>query len=145
MKHYTYTPIYTNKKNYNKSNNYSKILDNIILTDVMNQNSYLKTKDNYSIKNIFVNKKKNIDTIIDDAIDIIKAIDIINNYRKKDIVFEKGTKYNYAGIPVIFYDDEIQIGFNIYSYSDLYDKSFINSLAPEDKDDIIKISIKINI
>lgn len=145
MKHYTFKTYTPNNNINNKSNNYSKILDDIILSDVIKQNNYLKTKkknDNL-ITSLFNNKKKNdIKIIIKDTYNII---DVINKYYNNDIIFEKGIKYNYAGIPVIFYDDEIQIGFDTYSYNDLRNINFINSLTPKDKENITKIFININI
>ena len=47
------------------------------------------------------------------------------------------------GLPIIFYNDEIQIGTDIYSYSDFSDYNFISSLSPEIKKTIININIKL--
>ena len=48
------------------------------------------------------------------------------------------------GTPIIFYDDEIQIGFDTYKYSNFNNISFLNSLTPKTKNTIINIYIKGN-
>lgn len=139
MKHYTYKTINTNNKSDNNKSNFSKILDNIILSDIINQNSFLKKNK----------QKKNIIKFTDTpkyTMDIFEALGILSNYSKKnETKIDKGILQYINNIPVIFYDDEIQIGFDIYSYDDLDNINFINSLTPKAKEDIIKISIKINI
>lgn len=139
MKHYTYKTINTSNNFNNNKSNFSKILDNIIFSDIINQNTFLKKnkQKNNTIK--FTNTPKY-------TMDIFDAINILSNYsKKKETKIDKGTLQYIGNIPVIFYDDEIQIGFDIYSYDDLDNINFINSLTPKAKEDIIKISIKINI
>ena len=98
-----------NIKNTNNGNIYSQILDDIILSTVKKNNSYL------------FNTKKGI----------MKGIKLGKIYRLEN------------GLPVIFYNDEIQIGTDIYSYSDFSDYNFISSLSPEIKKTIININIKL--
>ena len=111
-----------NIKNTNNGNIYSQILDDIILSTVKKNNSQGDT--------LFA-----------------KACDILANYGKKKSIM-KGIKLGKIyrlenGLPVIFYNDEIQIGTDIYSYSDFSDYNFISSLSPEIKKTIININIKL--
>ena len=76
-----------------------------------------------------------------------KACDILANYGKKKNTM-KGIKLGKIyrlenGLPIIFYNDEIQIGTDIYSYSDFSDYDFISSLSPEIKKTNISINIKL--
>ena len=43
------------------------------------------------------------------------------------------------GTPIVFYDDEIQIGFDSYKYSDFSDFSFLSGLSANTKKTIINI------
>ena len=138
---------YTFSKNNNKNNifsfssskpNYSKILDNIIIADVIKKNSYL------------FGKKNNAD-IFDDLIgikntssDLDKAIKFLANYKKYNTSYKLpyilGKMYTLSdGTPIIFYDDEIQIGFDTFKYNDFSDFSFLNGLSANTKKTIINI------
>lgn len=145
MKHYTYKTLNTNTTSKSTTTNFSKILDNIILSDIKKQNSFLNpfktnTTSNKT-KKIFINTNpKNINT---SSFDLFDAIRILDSYGKNNIKFTKGEQYFIEGTPIIFYDDEIQIGFDIYSYDDLSNIDFIKCLTPEAKETITKISIKI--
>lgn len=137
-----------NIKNANNGNIYSQILDDIILSTVKKNNSYL-----------FNTKKKN-DDLIDAMFNELdhtyiykrdnlfaEACKILANYGKKKSIM-KGIKLGKIyrlenGLPIIFYNDEIQIGTDIYSYSDFNDYDFISSLSPEVKKTIININIKL--
>lgn len=141
-----------NIKNANNGNIYSKILDDIIFSTVKKNNSYL-----------FNTKKKDDDDLIDAMFGELehtyiyeplkgdtlfaKACDILANYgKKKDTI--KGIKLGKiyrleSGLPIIFYNNEIQIGTDLYSYSDFSDYNFISSLSPEIKQTIININIKL--
>lgn len=137
-----------NIKNTNNGNIYSQILDDIILSTVKKNNSYL------------FNTKKEEDDLIDamfnelDHTYIYKrdslfanACKILANYGKKKSIMKDiklGKIYRLEnGLPIIFYNDEIQIGTDIYSYSDFSDYNFISSLSPEIKKTIININIKL--
>ena len=162
-KEYTFT---FNKNTRNNSffgtsgaTNYSKILDNLIASDIMNKNSYLKnyysTSANDTIScalgEIF---KKPAGIIIDsialkDNNKFIKAANFLANYKKKNtlfsnIIFGKTYKLN-DGTPIIFYDDEIMIGLDLYSYDDFKDITFLNLLPKKTKSAIINITTIINI
>ena len=137
-----------NIKNTNNGNIYSQILDDIILSTVKKNNSYL------------FNTKKNDDDLIDAMFNELdhtyiykrdslfaEACKILANYGKKKSIM-KGIKLGKIyrlenGLPIIFYNDEIQIGTDIYSYSDFNDYDFISSLSPEVKKTIININIKL--
>lgn len=154
---YTFGKNDNNKFNFfhtSSKPNYSKILDDIIISDVIKKNSYLLNKSNTYINNT--------DDILlganSYASDLDKAILFLANYKKyKKIYLNKipyalNKMYTLSdGTPIIFYDDEIQIGFDTYSYSNFNNASFINSLTPKKKNIIINIfntigaDIKINI
>lgn len=126
--------------------NYSKILDDIILTDIVKKNSYLfkNYKDDY-LDDILINAKPTNEPKFDS--DFIKAANFLTNYKKLKksytIPFKLNTTYTLAdGTPIIFYDDEIQIGFDVYKYSTFSDLSFLNSLNKNTKDIIINIYTK---
>lgn len=137
-----------NIKNTNNGNIYSQILDDIILSSVKKNNSYLfntKKEDNDLIDAMFdeldhtyIYKRDSL---------FANACKILANYGKKKSIM-KGIKLGKIyrlenGLPIIFYNDEIQIGTDIYSYSDFSDYDFISSLSPEIKKTIININIKL--
>lgn len=154
----TYTFKFDNNKKYTTpSNNYTTILDDIITSSIIKKNSYLF--DTPTTKtNIFVDK------IVDSAFDNIvikaalkdsefaKAAKFLANYNKKTTLpFTFGKIYKLSdGTPIIFYDNEIQIGADCYLYNDFGNLSFLDSLTSDFKKTIIdiytngmKISIKI--
>lgn len=145
-----------------KSTNYSKTLDDIIINDVIKKNGYL-----------FNSTKKEDDANIFDALIGNTPIIINGSYLKADDKFTKAAKFlaNYKsnkkyynipyilgkmyklsdGTPIVFYDDEIMIGFDTYKYDDFGNISFLNGLTNTTKNVIINIftdgisNIKINI
>lgn len=137
-----------NIKNTNNGNIYSKILDDIILSTVKKNNSYLfntKKKDDDLIDAMF-NELDHTYIYKRDSL-FAEACKILANYGKKKSIM-KGIKLGKIyrlenGLPIIFYNDEIQIGTDIYSYSDFNDYNFISSLSPEVKKTIININIKL--
>ena len=137
-----------NIKNTNNGNIYSQILDDIILSTVKKNNSYLfntKKKDDDLIDARF-NELDHTYTYKRDSL-FAEACKILANYGKKKSIM-KGIKLGKIyrlenGLPIIFYNDEIQIGTDIYSYSDFNDYNFISSLSPEIKKTIININIKL--
>lgn len=137
-----------NIKNTNNGNIYSQILDDIILSTVKKNNSYLfntKKKDDDLIDAMF----KELDHTYIYKRDSLfaEACKILANYGKKKSIMKDiklGKIYRLEnGLPIIFYNDEIQIGTDIYSYSDFNDYDFISSLSPEIKKTIININIKL--
>ena len=137
-----------NIKNTNNGNTYSQILDDIILSTVKKNNSYLfntKKKDDDLIDAMF-NELDHTYIYKRDSL-FAEACKILANYGKKKSIM-KGIKLGKIyrlenGLPIIFYNDEIQIGTDIYSYSDFNDYNFISSLSPEIKKTIININIKL--
>ena len=139
MKTYTFTTSnINNSKNFideiigkSKSTNYSKILDDIIYDNVIKKNSYL-----------FTGMKKsryigNVDS------DFLKAAEFLANYKEPknklyDFIIGR-TYYLSDNTPIIFYDDEIQIGFDVFKYSDFTSTDFISTIAPKMKNTIIDI------
>ena len=140
MKTYTFTKSDFNnsKKNFideiigkSKSTNYSKILDDIIYDNVIKKNSYL-----------FTGMKKSR-YIGDVDSDFLKAAEFLANYKEpknKLYNFIIGRTYYLSdNTPIIFYDDEIQIGFDVFKYSDFTSTDFISAIAPKMKNTIIDI------
>jgi len=124
--------------------NYSEIIDNIILADIKKKNSYLFTSDSTTYIPLSSSYLKADDKFI-------KAANFLANYKKnkkiyKTIPYELGKMYTLSdGTPIVFYDDEIQIGFDTFKYSDFSDLSFLNGISDNTKKAIINISININL
>lgn len=135
--------------NANNGNIYSKMLDDIILDTIMKNNSYLydaKKKEAdlidamfANIDNTYINKPLKGDDLF------TKACKVLAGYNKKKAKgITLGKVYRLTdGTAIIFYDDEIQIGTDLYSYADFDDYSFISGLTPEKKKIIIEINIKL--
>ena len=136
-----------NIKNTNNGNIYSQILDDIILSSVKKNNSYLfNTKKENDLIDAMFNELDHTYIYKRDNL-FAEACKLLANYGKKKSIM-KGIKLGKIyrlenGLPIIFYNDEIQIGTDIYSYSDFSDYNFISSLSPEIKKTIININIKL--
>lgn len=133
----SFIPFYT--KSYEP--NYSKIIDDSILANIIDKNSYLfgttyTTKSSPIILDSSYLKA-------DDT--FIKAADFLahyKNYKKKyiNLPYILGKMYKLSdGTPIVFYDDEIQIGFDFFKYSDLSNLSFLNGITDNTKKIIINI------
>lgn len=123
----------------NGSTNYSSILDDIIVSDVIKKNSYLFNSYNDYLDDLLTSKP-----LKDDNLEFIKAAKFLANYKKNYYKLPK--KYIYGkmytlsdGTPVVFYDDEIQIGFDTYKYTDFGDTILLNMLPSKTKKIIINI------
>lgn len=144
------------KKNNNKNTffisskpNYSKILDNIIASDIIKKNDYLfKTAKNDYLDDLLFNAKPTKD------IELEKAINFLANYKTMKSIYTLPFKLNTLyylpdKTPIIFFDDEIQIGHDSYGYNDFTNYAYISKLAPSKKKIIIDIynasGISINI
>lgn len=157
-KTYSFTSNNTNTSkfflNSNPRTNYSEMLDDIITADIIDKNKYLFKGINTS----YIGDEPIIITgsylKADDS--FIKATKFLANYKKNKslykIPFIIGKLYTLSdGTRVIFYDDEIQIGFDTYKYSDFGNIAFLNDLTTTKKSAIINIftggidNIKINI
>lgn len=139
MKTYTFTTSElknNGKKNFvdsilgkSTTTDYSKILDDIIADSVIKKNRYLFTKPDTC------KPTGSLD-------DFLKAASFLANYKepKKKYNFIIGHTYHLNdNTPIIFYDDEIQIGFDVFKYSDFYSLDFINSLSRDTQKTIIDI------
>lgn len=151
MKH---TTFYISNNSNNSSNsfltdntNYSKILDDIIATNIKKSNPYLNTIENNDDFYSKILKASNCSANCCSCLkndEFIKAANFLANYKKnktiKKLPFIFGKTYKLIdGTPIIFYDDEIQIGFDLYSYSNFGDTLFLKSLTPTTKKLIINI------
>ena len=152
----TKTFSFTSKKNNNfndtfflntsKSKN-SKILDNLILADIIKKNDYLFGGNNYSYtidsKPIILGSKLKYSD------EFTKAADFLANYKtykKKytNIPYELNKMYTLSdGTRIVFYDDEIQIGSLFYKYSDFSNLNFLNTISEPVKKIIINININL--
>lgn len=145
----TFTFSTTNNKNNNTfqftgNTNYSKIIDAGITADLIKKNSYLfkNFKKNEDANIFMTNLGYKPTSYIDD--DFTKALKFIANYKKYKktytLPYILGKMYTLSdGTPIVFYDDEVQIGFDSYSYSDFYKPSFLNNLNANTKKIIINI------
>lgn len=135
---------------FNNNNNqfftdtdYSEILNAIITDDVIKKNDYLFNKNTTESYN---------NSSSTDLNNLLKAANYLANYKQpnsKKFAYGK-TYYLIDGTPIIFYDDEIQIGFDVFKYDDFGIDAFINNLKPSTKKLIIDIytnanNIKVNI
>ena len=148
----TKTFNFTTKKNNNgtffhNNTDYSKIIDNIIIADIAKKNDYLfNYKNDTDILASLIGDEPIIinssNLKADD--DFIKATKFLANYKtykkKYNIPYKYGEMYKLSdGTPIVFYNDEIQIGFDVYSYNDFKNFSFLNNLTTEKKNIIINI------
>ena len=143
-----------NNNNFKSGEYYSKILDNLIYADIIDKNPYLfETTSNKTTGDIYLDKmigldKKNtikISSSLKDAIDFADAANFLANYNKIKTIklpYEYGKTYELAdGTPIIFFDDSIQIGFDLYYFNDFSKPSFIEALTPSLKKTIATIYI----
>ena len=137
----TYTFGKKNTFHTSSKPNYSKIIDDVIAADIIAKNSYLFSsyKNNY-LDDIIINAKPAKDTKLENAINLLANYDKLKTKKTYTIPFKLNTTYTLSdGTPVIFYDDEIQIGFDVFKYADFSDLAFINALTPKKKKIIIDI------
>lgn len=140
--------------------NYSTLLDNIIATNIAKTNKYLFDDGSSDFYTLLLNdsaKKHtcNLCCLTNNNDKFTKAANFIANYGKNKSIklpISFGKIYKLLdGTPIAFYEDEIQIGMDLYSYSDFKDITFLNSLPKKTKNIIINIfnakanSIEINI
>lgn len=149
MKHYTFD--INNGFNFGDNNNisnscgtctfcskpnYSKILDDIIATNIIKSNKYLG--DYFTTKKTETTK-----------CDFCPLFDCPLKKKAKSYLFDLhngkkiilGKKYLYGDTIIIFYDDEIQIGTKTYSYDDFDNIAFLNAIEEPKKKIIIDIYI----
>lgn len=153
MKNYTFKINNNNNNIYNKSNetNWSKIIDDLILSNIKDSSPNLKSildsrKEKNFIESMITDSNSKLrildcDNCCNINCPLYKAANYINTYKKNTTFpYILGKTYKLSnGTPIIFYDDEIQIGFDTYSYDLFSDFSFIDSLADDIKKTIITI------
>lgn len=146
MKTYTFN---INKKNtsdksftfnlFHKSNktDYSKTLDNIIYDNMMKVNPYLKSKEEIDTSVLIFNTANNLN----ENIEFKKAANFLANYNKmKKFPYIIGKLYKLIdGTLVMFYEDEVQIGHDVYTYEEFNNISFLNTISEPKKKIIIDI------
>lgn len=126
------------------STNYSSIIDDIILADIIDKNNYLFKKP--ATKKYTANIEDG-DILSIGCPKLHDAGKFITNYKKYINTYKLPFKLNEMytltdGTPIIFYDDEVQIGFDTYKYSNFSDLSFLNNLSTKKKNIIINIYTK---
>lgn len=157
MKYTTFT-FNTGKKNNsfninNGSTNYSKALDDIILSNLKSTTPYIfkdatlgaafdelnktKTKSIDITINGGAKSSKKIPTLLD-AINYFKG----NNYNFTKLISDYPT-YHINGTPITIFEDEIQIGYDLIPFNLFDDYNYINGLSNNTKKTIIDIYITI--
>ena len=129
---------------------YSTILNNLIATNIKETNPYLNGsyKENNEIAAIIADSKKKhglnlFGGCLGENDKFLKAANFIANYGKTTyttLPFKYNKIYKLIdGTPICFYDDEIQIGMDLYSYSDFSNTTFLKTLSAPTKKIIINI------
>jgi len=152
MKHYT---IKINNKNNNSFNfrtfaNASESLDTLILSNMKKMNPYLKSNDS-TLDAMFaaagldtgdriIIPNRDYSYLLKDNFntEFIKAAKFLSTYspRKKYTLFD--------GTPIEFFEDEIQIGYDLIPLYKLSRPEYYHTFAPAIKNTIINIFISIN-
>ena len=141
----TYTFGKNNKfNNFHTSSkpNYSKIIDDIILADIIDKNSYLFGKTTLDADDILLTAKPTKENKLDNA------IKFLSNYKKYKTSFKCPFALNKTytltdGTPVVFYDDEIQIGYELIPLNE-GTKKIYEILSANRAKEIIDIYINIS-
>ena len=148
---YTFGKKNNNKNSFNffhtsSKPDYSKILDDIILSDVIEKENYLfDAIDKKANADYFMSKTKPIITFGDS--ELYKATKFLANYGKYNTEYKLpyiiGKCYTLSdGTPIVFYENNIQIGYDFFDYDDFNDLSFFDSLTKKNKKIIIDIYLK---
>ena len=146
----SYNPFSTT---YSNKPDYSKILDDLILDDIIEKNlwlNYSKKKSNDTLMDAFINGGKKYTYTPNFDSDFKKASDYLANYGKKNIFypFEKNKTYELSdGTIITITDDYIHINEKMYFFN-LMDDAFFYNLPIKEKKTILTIytdSLKITI
>lgn len=155
MKKYTFKLNNNNTPSFNstfrtKSTDYSKILDDLILDDIIDKNPWLgKKKEELFIDNLIKESHTYTTFTFDD--DFEKATKFLENYNSSIFKpFKKNKTYELTdGTIIMITDDYIHIDDKMIFFNLLGDKSFISTLSPKIKKTIctiytdgLKITIK---
>lgn len=150
MKHYTIKINKNNNSNGSFNNNASKNLDNLILSGLIKMNPYLKKTDSLldamfneadlnTGNHIIIPNRDNSYLLKDNSTEFIKAARFLANYTPN-----KNTYTLFDGTPIAFFEDEIQIGYDLIPLYKLSTPKYYNTFTPEIKKTIINIYISIN-
>lgn len=149
-----YTIKINNKKNtginFRSNTNASKALDDLIFAGLTKMNPYLKkTKSDNLLDAMFEDAGFNTDDHIiisnrssilkdDFDTDFAKAAKFLSTYtpNKKYILTD--------GTPIVFFEDEIQIGYDLIPLYKLSSPKYYTLFTPETKKTIINLFITIN-
>lgn len=149
-KTYTFKIANTSNNNSFLGTDYSEILDNLIATNIIENNPYLLNykKEKNELSAIIADSKKKhsfglCSSLLNENDKFLKAANFIANYNKatyKTLPFIYGKTYKLIdGTPICFYDDEIQIGMDLYSYDKFSNIAFLKTLSEPTKKIIINI------
>lgn len=150
MKNYTFTKTSnTNNNSFATANigyittgsttDYSKILDDLIAADIADKNTYLYTYPKSSTKKtIYLDNG-----ISKDSYDYIDAINFFKNYGKNSYhPYILGKTYELSdGTPIIFFEDSVQIGFDLFYFDDFNNPLFLKKFTTPLKKKIAEIYI----
>lgn len=158
MKRYTIKINKNNNNNFsfrNPINNPSKSLDDLILSNLIKMNPFLtgKKKENDDILDaMFIDAGFDTDDHIiipnrDNSYllkgnfntEFAKAANFLSSYTPK-----KKTYRLFDGTPIEFFEDEIQIGYDLIPLYKLSSPKYYSTFTPETKNLIINIFISIN-
>lgn len=150
MKTYSFN-INNTKKNNKKffttntfKNSFSKILDDVIASNVIKNNPYLFSSDIITGK---TNTGKTTYIALentpsyDNYTDFLTAMTYLANLDKYKDTYDFELN---DGTPVKIFDDEIQIGFDLFPINKSYSYKNFLALTPKTKKTIIDIYIKLN-
>jgi hypothetical protein len=158
MKTYTFKLNNNNNTNttfsnnffHTKSTDYSKILDDLILDDIIEKNSWLGiTKKNNDLIDNLIDESKKYDYTTFTNNDFNNAALFIYNLDKGYCPFKKDKTYELSdGTMITITDDYIHINEKMYFFNQFSDTIFLNSLPKKEKKTICTIytdSLKITI
>ena len=150
MKHYTIK--FNNNNNGSFSNNASKALDDLILSNMIKMNPYLDKKKDETLDAMFIDAGFDTDDhiiipnrsnsfLLKDEFDteFIKAANFLSHYTPKKKYYKM-----FDGTPIEFFEDEIQIGYDLIPLYKLNTPKYYSTFTPEIKNIIINIFISIN-
>ena len=151
MKHYTIKINKNNNNSFNFRTNTSKSLDDLILSGLKKMNPFLSKTNDSTLDAMFIDAGLNIDN------DHILIPNRDYGYLLKgnfDTEFTKSAKFLskftpkkkyilFDGTPIEFFEDEIQIGYNLIPLYKLTSPTYYNTFTTEIKNTIINIFITI--
>lgn len=142
---YTFGKNFNTNPFYNNKFNSTPNLDDIIASSIAKKNSYLfNSTDTIILKNIGDTKKEENKILFGSDDSFKKALKFITGFKTYNNTYKLpyilGKMYTLTdGTPIVFYDDEIQIGFDTYKYDDFDNTYFLNTLTPKKTKIIIDI------